>query len=82
MTAESGRLRITLDERLTFCRPQLVGVVGAEVAPSPADVVAPGPARILEIKYWGDQPPLAGPGAGRAWNRPTGSRSSGWEWRP
>jgi len=33
-----------------------VGVVGAEVAPSPAEVVAPGPARILEIKYWGDRP--------------------------
>lgn len=56
MTAESGRLRITLDERLTFCRPQNVGVVGAEVAPSPADVIAPGPARILEIKHWGDRP--------------------------
>jgi hypothetical protein len=56
MTAESGRLRITLDERLTFCRPQIVGVVGAEVAPSPADVIAPGPARILEIKHWGDRP--------------------------
>lgn len=56
LTAESGRLRITLDERLTFCRPQIVGVVGAEVAPSPADVIAPGPARILEIKYWGDRP--------------------------
>ena len=56
LTAELGRLRITLDERLTFCRPQIVGVVGAEVAPSAADVVAPGPARILEIKYWGDQP--------------------------
>ena len=56
LTAESGRLRITLDERLTFCRPQIVGVVGAEVAPSAADVVAPGPARILEIKYWGDRP--------------------------
>jgi hypothetical protein len=56
MTAESGRLRITLDERLTFCRPQIVGVVGAEVAPSPADIIAPGPARILEIKYWGDRP--------------------------
>jgi len=39
LTAESGRLRITLDERLTFCRPQIVGVVGAEVAPSAADVV-------------------------------------------
>lgn len=56
MTAESGRLRITLDERLTFCRPQNVGVVGAEVSPSPADVIAPGPARILEIKHWGDRP--------------------------
>jgi len=56
MTAESGRLRITLDERLTFCRPQRVGVVGAEVAPSPADVIAPGPARVLEIKHWGERP--------------------------
>ena len=56
MTAESGRLRITLDERLTFCRPQIVGVIGAEIAPSPADVIAPGPARILEIKHWGDRP--------------------------
>jgi hypothetical protein len=56
MSAESGRLRITLDERLTFCRPQHVGVVGAEVTPSSADVVAAGPARILEIKHWGDRP--------------------------
>lgn len=56
MTAESGRLRITLDERLTFCRAQIVGVVGTEVAPSPTDVIAPGPARILEVKHWGDRP--------------------------
>jgi hypothetical protein len=56
MTAEAGRLRITLDERLTFCRAQIVGVVGAEVAPSPADVIASGPARILEVKHWGDRP--------------------------
>jgi hypothetical protein len=56
MTAEAGRLRITLDEHLTFCRPSVVGIVGAEVAPGPADVVGSGPARILEIKYWGDQP--------------------------
>ena len=56
MTAESGRLRITLDERLTFCRAQIVGVVGAEVAPHPSDIIAPGPARILEIKYWGKPP--------------------------
>jgi hypothetical protein len=56
MTAESGRLRITMDERLTFCRAQIVGVVGAEVAPSPTDVIAKGPARILEVKHWGDRP--------------------------
>lgn len=56
MIAESGRLRITLDERLTFCRAQIVGVVGAEVAPDPADIVAAGPSRILEIKHWGDRP--------------------------
>ena len=56
MIAESGCVRITLDERLTFCRAQIVGVVGAEVAPSPADVIAPGPARILEIKHWGERP--------------------------
>jgi len=34
----------------------MVGVVGAEVAPSPADVIAPGPARIIEVKHWGDRP--------------------------
>ena len=53
LSAESGRIRITLDERLTFCRPQPAGVVGAEVAPtratsSPRDLrasrdQAPGP---------------------------------------
>ena len=83
MTAESGRLRITLDERLTFCRAAASSAsIGAEVAPSPADVIAPGPARILEIKHWGDRPGLARPGAGRASNRPAASRSSGWAWRP
>lgn len=56
LTAEVGRIRITLDERLTFCRPQGAGVVGAEVAPPAADVFAAGPARILEIKRWGPRP--------------------------
>jgi len=56
LTAESGRIRITLDERLTFCRPQINGVIGAEVAPAPSDVFAAGPARILEIKRWGSRP--------------------------
>ena len=42
LTAESGRIRITLDERLTFCRPQIGGVIGAEVAPTPSDIFAVG----------------------------------------
>ena len=55
LSAESGRIRITMDERLTFCRPQIAGVIGAEVAPA-RDIFAAGPPRILEIKRWGTQP--------------------------
>jgi hypothetical protein len=54
LSGEGGRVRITLDENLTFCRPQPVGGAGA-LAP-PADVIASGPARILEIKLWGEMP--------------------------
>jgi hypothetical protein len=60
MSAEDGRVRITLDERLRFCRPQLIRrfgtEVGTEVAPRPEDVIAAGPPRILEIKLWGETP--------------------------
>jgi len=56
LTAESGRVRITMDDRLTFCRPQIGGVIGAEIAPSPGDIFASGPPRILEIKRWGARP--------------------------
>ena len=56
LTAESGRIRITMDERLTFCHPQIGGVIGAEVAPAPGNIFAAGPPRILEIKRWGTQP--------------------------
>jgi hypothetical protein len=56
LTAESGRVRITLDELLSFCRPQPAGVVGAEAAPAAGDIFAAGPARILEIKHWGTRP--------------------------
>lgn len=56
MTAEGGRVRITLDEHLTFCRPQQLGTVGMAVGPRPDDVIAAGPARILEIKLWGGMP--------------------------
>lgn len=60
LSAEEGRIRITLDERLTFCRPQHVDrlgtQIGTEVAPRPEDVIASGPSRILEVKLWGDMP--------------------------
>jgi SPX domain protein involved in polyphosphate accumulation len=58
--AEDRRVRITLDENLSFCRPRPVARlgtdIGIEVAPRPNDVVAAGPPRILEVKYWGDLP--------------------------
>lgn len=58
--AEDGRVRITLDENLKFCRPQRVTAIGTEIgmeaAPSFRDVVAAGPPRILEVKYWGEMP--------------------------
>ena len=56
MTAETGRVRITLDEHLTFCRPQTIGAVGCPVGLGPDDVVATGPARVLEIKLGGAMP--------------------------
>jgi hypothetical protein len=59
-TGEAGRVRITLDEHLKFCRPQSVTSIGTEigteVAPDAKAVVAAGPPRILEIKYWGEMP--------------------------
>src|SRR6185369_6110201 len=54
LAAEGGRVRITMDEGLLFCRPQPLGRPGQAVAP--VDVVGYGPARILEIKHWGDEP--------------------------
>lgn len=54
MTAEAGRVRITLDEDLTFCRPQALGMPGQIVGPEGA--VAHGPARVLEIKHYGETP--------------------------
>jgi hypothetical protein len=54
LCGEGGRVRITLDENLTFCRPQPLGAAGDAV--SPDDSFASGPARILEIKHWGERP--------------------------
>jgi hypothetical protein len=54
MTAEGGRIRITFDENLTFCQPQHMGAIGEIVGPQ--DVIAHGPARVLEIKQFGETP--------------------------
>jgi hypothetical protein len=54
LIAEGGRVRITLDESLLFTRPQPIGEAGAAV--EPRDVIASGPSRVLEIKYWGEAP--------------------------
>jgi hypothetical protein len=56
LTAEDGRVRITLDEHLTFCRPQPIGVSGSHIRPTADEVIADGPTRILEIKLWGGRP--------------------------
>jgi hypothetical protein len=56
LSAENGRVRITLDQNLTFYRPQPLGRAAGGAGPGPADAVAAGPARILEIKLWGDIP--------------------------
>src|SRR4029079_15274534 len=59
-TGEEKRVRITYDENLSFCRPRPVSRlgtdIGIEVSPRPNDVVAAGPPRVLEIKYWGQLP--------------------------
>ena len=49
-------MRITLDEQLSFCLPHLLGTAGMPVGPRPGDIIASGPARILEIKLWGRMP--------------------------
>jgi hypothetical protein len=54
LCGEGGRVRITLDENLTFCQPQPLGAAGDVIHPEEA--FASGPARILEIKHWGERP--------------------------
>ena len=52
LTGEDGRVRITLDQDLSFCQPEALGDDGAAVA----RVVARGPERILEVKFFGEEP--------------------------
>ena len=61
LTAEARRVRITLDENLTFCQPQPFGEAGTLAAPREREVVAAFPARVLEIKHCGEMPFWLGP---------------------
>jgi hypothetical protein len=56
LTGEARRVRITLDENLTFCRPQPIGDAGSIAAPRGRDVIAAFPARVLEVKHCGEMP--------------------------
>jgi hypothetical protein len=56
LTAEARHVRITLDENLTFCRPQPIGEPGALAAPRTREMVAAFPARVLEVKLTGAMP--------------------------
>jgi hypothetical protein len=61
LTGEGRRVRITLDEHLTFCQPQLIGAGGEPARPGAREVVAAFPARVLEIKHCGEMPLWLGP---------------------
>ena len=61
LTAEARRVRITLDENLTFCRPQPIGDAGSLAAPREREVIAAFPARVLEVKHCGEMPFWLGP---------------------
>ena len=56
LTADGRRVRITVDENLTFCRPQPIGLPGTAAAPRSREVVAAFPARVLEVKHSGEMP--------------------------
>jgi hypothetical protein len=56
LTGEARQVRITLDENLTFCRPQAIGEPGALAAPRAREMVAAFPARVLEVKLTGAMP--------------------------
>ena len=53
-SAEGGRVRITVDEELCFCRPVPLGAVGQ--AARPAQIVGRWRERVLEVKSHGPLP--------------------------
>jgi len=53
-TDETGRIRITLDADVLFCRPTPISAACRRA--TPGDLVARGPERLLEVKYRDDEP--------------------------
>lgn len=49
-----GEVRITLDQDVTYCRPESLGSAGAEAGPR--QPIGTGPERILEVKFRGAPP--------------------------
>jgi len=50
----ADRIRITLDQGIAFCEPVTLGITGGN--PQPSRVFARGPAFVLEVKLWDQQP--------------------------
>ena len=54
LTDRAERMRLTLDARIRFCAPTPVGAPCDGI--EPAEILAAGPAFVLEVKLW-DEPP-------------------------
>jgi hypothetical protein len=54
LSGEGGRVRITLDEGIKFCRPCEIGEAGNSAEPT--DLIGFGPGRVVEVKYVGEPP--------------------------
>ena len=78
LTADGRRVRITLDENLTFCRPQPIGDAGALAAPREREVIAAFPGAGPGDQALRRDAVLARPGARVPATGGTASPSSGW----
>jgi hypothetical protein len=54
LSGEGGRVRVTLDEGIKFCKPCLIGAPGEHAEPQ--EIIGYGPGRVIEVKYIGEPP--------------------------
>lgn len=54
LVGENRRIRVTMDEGITFCPPVAIGRAGERAEPE--KVAGYGPGRVIEVKYRGDPP--------------------------